>query len=277
MFPQAPIASEPSPGQGEQELGPCSEMGSRQQTPHFQKVCLLEGGPLFKDTAGHSYALTEEHTCETRRSSFKRELGEAKIHIATGIFPSPRLNPPASPLQFLQTENSHGAIRMTFLRDWIFKQSAVRSRCFRSGGRNATAAPLPLSIQGPGLGCYRACAHCPDTAGQDLGGVRVQQGPALPLPVSCSAWQCGGPSHQNQDVTRLSVSLGGHRCVRTQAADKQAICSLSVEDRSRAEQSQKSTSQQERLSSKPSTHQFSIMSNPMEKSQGRGKQSLLEI
>ena len=43
------IASEPSPGQGEQELGPCSEMGSGQQTPHFQKVCLLEGGPLFKD------------------------------------------------------------------------------------------------------------------------------------------------------------------------------------------------------------------------------------
>ena len=118
-----------------------------------------------------------------------------------------------------------------------------------------------------------ATAHAP-TARTPQGRTSGVLESSKDLPYPCLSVAPPGSavaSHQNQDVTRLSVSLGGHLCVRTQAADKQAICSLSVEDRSRAEQPQKSTSQQERLSSKPSTHQLSIMSNPMEKKSGEGK------
>lgn len=130
-------------------------------------------------------------------------------------------------------ENSHGAVRMTFLKDWILKQSAVKSRCFESG--RATPLPrtclLPFRARDPfRLGCYcaggvgaalpvsRLLPHacCPDTTGQDLGVARAKQGHTLPLPVRCSCWQCRarpctriGMRHVHLSVVRGDTGVSG--------------------------------------------------------------------
>lgn len=67
-------------------------MRSRQQTPHFQKVCPRQEDPFFEDTAGRSsYAVTNTHL-QNKSSPFKQGLGEAKTPITVSVFPAPGLN-----------------------------------------------------------------------------------------------------------------------------------------------------------------------------------------
>lgn len=104
-------------------------------------------------------------------------------------------------------ENSHGAVRMTFLKKWILKQSAVKSRCFKSG--RATPLPrtclLPFRAQDPfRLGCYCArgsggCPPCLETSATCL-----LPGPRRAGPGSCQS-QAGARSTPACPLRALAV------------------------------------------------------------------------